>query len=84
MNSVGRRRSAFGLTEEEMRESAETLRRMAEAIDCHARRCARDGRERRDGDGVDSEETEGDETQGDSNNDARKCRFGKIDGTRTC
>ena len=43
---------------------------------------ARETDERResDGDGVDSEETEGDETQGDSNNDARKCRFGKIDG----
>jgi len=40
--------SAFGLTEEEMRESAETLRRMAEAIDCQcttvSERRTRDGR----------------------------------------
>ena len=40
--------SAFGLTEEEMRESAETLRRMAEAIECQCttvrERRTRDGR----------------------------------------
>ena len=43
--------SAFGLTEEEMRESAETLRRMAEAIECRCttvrERRTRDGERRR-------------------------------------